>query len=189
MKAETLTLWTFTHVLEKFLKTKSCFIEPGMPEPGSNWPLRFFQKNNLFISYFWFVFWNSATVSSLLMCNFLHLLHLLNRFPAVHQNPQSCILSIIFESCVFLFKLSVVEVINVSRQKVWHISCFLLFEISQIYQKSELLFTNIVKGSDHLGFSWGGLGRFLGSQWDRQLKFSANASFLISWSLSKFELI
>ena len=35
----------------------------------------------------------------------------------------------------------------------------------------------------------GGLGRFLGSQWDRQLKFSAYASFLISWSLSKFELI
>ena len=36
------------------------------------------------------------------------------------------------------------------------------------------------KGSDHLAHSWGGLGRFLGSQWDRQLKFSANASFLIS---------
>ena len=35
----------------------------------------------------------------------------------------------------------------------------------------------------------GGLGSFLGSQWDRQLKLSAYASFLISWSLSKFELI
>ena len=41
----------------------------------------------------------------------------------------------------------------------------------------------------HLLCSWGGLGRFLGSQWDRQLKFSTYASFLISWSLSKFELI
>ena len=45
------------------------------------------------------------------------------------------------------------------------------------------------KGSDHFAHSWGGLGRFLGSQWDRQLKISAYASFLISWSLSKFELI
>ena len=32
---------------------------------------------------------------------------------------------------------------------------------------------------------WG----FLPSHWDRQLKFSAYASFLILWSLSKFELI
>ena len=45
------------------------------------------------------------------------------------------------------------------------------------------------KGSDHLAHSWGVLGRFLGSQWDRDLKFSAYASFLILWSLSKFELI
>ena len=30
-----------------------------------------------------------------------------------------------------------------------------------------------MKGSDHLAHSWGGLGRFLGSQWERQLKFSA----------------
>ena len=36
------------------------------------------------------------------------------------------------------------------------------------------------KGSDHLAHSQGGLGRFLGSHCDRQLKFSANAFFLIS---------
>ena len=48
---------------------------------------------------------------------------------------------------------------------------------------------SIMKGSDHLAHSWGGLGRFLGSQWDRQLKFSAYASFLILWSHLKFELI
>ena len=28
------------------------------------------------------------------------------------------------------------------------------------------------KGSDHLAHSWGGLGRFLGSQWDRLLKYT-----------------
>ena len=45
------------------------------------------------------------------------------------------------------------------------------------------------KGLVQLGSSlYSGWG-FLGSQWDRQLKFSAYASFLISWSLSKFELI
>ena len=49
--------------------------------------------------------------------------------------------------------------------------------------------TMALKGSDHLAHSWGGLGRFLGSHWDRQLKFSVYASFLISWSLSKFELM
>ena len=43
--------------------------------------------------------------------------------------------------------------------------------------------------TSHRLLLWLGLGRFLGSQWDRQLKFSAYASFLISWSLSKFELI
>ena len=58
-----------------------------------------------------------------------------------------------------------------------------------LYAKSLNFGMVTVKGSDHLAHSWGGLGRFLGSQWDRQLKFSAYASFLISWSLSKFELI
>ena len=61
------------------------------------------------------------------------------------------------------------------------------FNIQTCY--SQFLWFFILKGSDHLAHSWGGLGCFLGSQWDRQLKFSAYASFLISWSLSKFELI
>ena len=52
-----------------------------------------------------------------------------------------------------------------------------------------IFFKSVNKGSDHLAHSLGGLGRFLGSQWDRQLKFSAYVSFLIWWSLSKFELI
>ena len=43
----------------------------------------------------------------------------------------------------------------------------------------------LVQLDSSLYSGWG----FLGSQWDRQLKFSAYASFLILWSLSKFELI
>ena len=45
------------------------------------------------------------------------------------------------------------------------------------------------KGLDHSGAGSDSSGAFLGSQWDRHLKFSAYASFLISGSLSKFELI
>ena len=45
------------------------------------------------------------------------------------------------------------------------------------------------KGPDHLAPGLGHLGRFLGSTWNRQLKFSAYAWFMIFWSLSKFELI
>ena len=44
------------------------------------------------------------------------------------------------------------------------------------------------KGLDHSGAGSDSSGVFLGSQWERQLKFSAYASLLISWSLSKFEL-
>ena len=57
--------------------------------------------------------------------------------------------------------------------------------------QAEILRTEnfLTKGLIILATARGGLGRFLGSQWDRQLKFSANSSFLISWSLSKFELI
>ena len=65
------------------------------------------------------------------------------------------------------------------------INCFKLIQISHSLWDTK----DGTKGSDHLAHSWGGLGWFLGSQWDRQLKFSAYASFLISWSLSKFELI
>ena len=54
------------------------------------------------------------------------------------------------------------------------------------YSEKATKFENIFhsKGSDHLAHRWGGLGRFLGSQRDRQLKFSAYATFLISCSLS-----
>ena len=45
------------------------------------------------------------------------------------------------------------------------------------------------KGLIILPTAGGGLGRFLGSQWDRQLKLSPYASFFISWSLAIFELI
>ena len=45
------------------------------------------------------------------------------------------------------------------------------------------------KGLDHSGAGSDSFGAFLGSQWVRQLKFSAYAPFLILWSLSKFELI
>ena len=45
------------------------------------------------------------------------------------------------------------------------------------------------KGPDYLGHGLGYLGKFLGSTWNRQLKFSAYAWFMIFWSLSKFELI
>ena len=41
---------------------------------------------------------------------------------------------------------------------------------SNFFMKSDFNTKIFMKGSDHLG-------RFLGSQWDRQLKFSANASF------------
>ena len=154
-------IFTFTHVSVKFLKTKGCFLESGMADSGSNWYLsQIFQnlfspspnaseqlyillKNSIFTSSFWFVFWNSATVCSLLMCTFLHLLHLLNRFPAVHQSPQSRIFCIIFVSCLFLFKLSAAEVINVSRQKACSIYCFLLLKMSQTQPNSKYIRNSI----------------------------------------------
>ena len=61
------------------------------------------------------------------------------------------------------------------------------FDIPSPLIKLLQIFTGHLKGLIILPTAGGGLGRFLGSQWD--LKFSAYASFLISWSLSKFELI
>ena len=58
-----------------------------------------------------------------------------------------------------------------------------------IFQILEFPIVKMAKGLDHSGASSDSSGAFLGSQWDRQLKFSAYASFQISWSLSKFELI
>ena len=46
-------------------------------------------------------------------------------------------------------------------------------------------FKGLVQLQPRLYSGWG----FHTSQWDRQLKFSAYASFLILWRLSKFELI
>ena len=71
---------------------------------------------------FGFAFWNSAKVSSLLMCTFLHLLHLLNRFPAVHQSPQSRIFCIIFVSCPFFVQIKRCRSHKCFSSKgMWHI--------------------------------------------------------------------
>ena len=44
-------------------------------------------------------------------------------------------------------------------------------------------YLHTLKGPDHLGPGLEHLGRFLGSTWDRQLKFSEFAWFRISWKL------
>ena len=45
----------------------------------------------------------------------------------------------------------------------------------------------INKEPDHLGPGLGHLGRFLGSTWNRQLKFSAYAWFMIFWIWAHFD--
>ena len=75
------------------------------------------------------------------------------------------------------------KILHVHLRLNFYKVCLHLYAVKFIYSDQA------TKGSDHLAHSWGDLGRFLGSQWDRHLKFSAYASFLISWSLSKFELI
>ena len=61
------------------------------------------------------------------------------------------------------------------------------YKVSNLMDKlcSKTIHKGLVQLLPRLYRGWG----FLGSQWDRQLKFSAYASFLILWSLSKFELI
>ena len=56
------------------------------------------------------------------MCTFLHLLHLLNRFPAVHQSPQSRIFCIIFVSCPFFVQIKRCRSHKCFSSKgMWHI--------------------------------------------------------------------
>ena len=65
-----------------------------------------------------------------------------------------------------------------------HLPCWKLIRtIKFIY--SEKASKGLVQLDPRLYSGWW----YLPSQWDRQLKFSAYASFLISWSLSKFEII
>ena len=65
--------------------------------------------------------------------------------------------------------------------------CLYISSVVEFYSKFDCLNKSkgLIQLQPSLYSGWG----FLPSQWDRQLKFLAYASFLISWSLSKFELI
>ena len=105
-----------------------------------------------------------------------------------------------FKTCSFCY------ILDINMKLIWGLLYYNLHTYSSIgfrtmtWQKT--YFTQIFfflgfaglchsrrKGLDHSGASSNSSGAFYGSQWVRQLKFSAYASFLISWSLSKFELI
>ena len=92
-----------------------------------------------------------------------------------------------FSSAKYNFILMNVSISSTHKNICLLNKCLNFVKSNQIQLKS-YMYTH-QKGLIILATARGGLGRFLGSQWDRQLKFSAYASFLISWSLSKFELI
>ena len=99
---------------------------------------------------------------------------------------------VMFESKKSKFLLLIRRKIAKNYKPTWTcvgIKYFLLQKANQTnkYMKHQKIYglTGLVQLVPRLYSGWG----FLPSQWDRQLKFSAYASFLISLSLSKFELI
>ena len=88
-----------------------------------------------------------------------------------------------FEALLNMLDKQITQILNTSWLQLGEKNMkILLFSLSGLW-------CNLQKGLDHSGAGSDSSSAFSGSQWVRQLKFSAYASFLISWSLSKFELI